>query len=144
MKPEERKRAIKAVADQLNWEVREALREGIEVKVSTCSEPEGSAPTTFIHFPRSSYPPFDGAANMDMTKPLPRWETDPDVVCPSQHPWQAHRTADMDESLSNVICPASDMIIATQLPNRMAMQIADSHNGLFTEHGTDQTSLIHD
>lgn len=53
MKPEERKRAIEAAADQLNWEVREALREGIEVKVSTCSEPEGSAPTTFTYFPRS-------------------------------------------------------------------------------------------
>lgn len=81
---------------------------------------------------------------MDMTKLLPRWETDPDVICPSQYPWQAHRTADMDKNLSNVICPAGDLMIATQLPNRVAMQIADAHNGLFTEHGTDQTSLIHD
>lgn len=52
--PEQRKRFIEAAADQLNHEVREAIREGIEVKVSTCSEPEGSAPTTFVYFPKSS------------------------------------------------------------------------------------------
>lgn len=81
---------------------------------------------------------------MDMNKPLKRWEPEPDVPCPSHYPWQAHRPADMDKSRSNVICPGADLIIACNLPNRKAMEIADAHNGMFTEHGTDKTSLIHD
>lgn len=81
---------------------------------------------------------------MDMTKPLSRWEPDPDTPCPSDYPWQAHRPKDMDPEFSNVICPGVDVIIASRLPNREAMEIADCHNGMFTEHATDKTSLIHE
>lgn len=81
---------------------------------------------------------------MEMNKPLQRWEPDPDVPCPSDYPWQAHRPADMDAEFSNGICPGIDVIIACRLPNKMAMEIADDHNGTFTEHATDKISRIHD
>ncbi|MFV1535251.1 hypothetical protein VWX96_17040 [Phaeobacter sp. A90a-4f] len=81
---------------------------------------------------------------MDITKPLKRWEPDPDVPCPSDYPWQAHRPEDMDAEFSNVTCPGTDGIIACRLPNKVAMAIADHHNGMFTEHATDKTSRIHD
>lgn len=81
---------------------------------------------------------------MDLIKPLKHWEPDPEVPTPDAYPWVAHRTDDMPADLSNVRCPGCEMIIASGLPNRVAMQIADAHNGMFTEHETDGTSLIHE
>ena len=80
---------------------------------------------------------------MDMLKPKPDWPADDDTPCPSKFPWVAHRTADMSDDVSNVRCPAADILIATNLPNEQAMTIVDAHNGLFTEHETDGSSLIH-
>jgi hypothetical protein len=48
----------------------------------------------------------------------------------------------MPDDMSNVICPGCDVLIATRLPNRVAMGIADAHNGTFTPHETDGTTLI--
>lgn len=79
---------------------------------------------------------------MDMNKPLFRFEPDPDTPCTSDYPWVAHRPADMPDDMSNVICPGCDVVIATRLPNRVAMGIADAHNGTFTPHETDGTTLI--
>lgn len=65
-----------------------------------------------------------------------------DADCPSNHMWVAHRPKGVQPFFSDVICEATDTVIAAKLPNRTAMEIADCHNGFITPHENDKKTIL--